>query len=85
MSSAVIKANPMQIMLATGNLLDNAIRHSPPQGRVIVTIESVNEGFRISVSDQWEIEFSIPKISCVGITKERLCALAKDDLLARRG
>lgn len=53
-SSAVIKANPMQIMLAIGNLLDNAIRHSPPQGKVIVTIESVNEGFRISVSDQGE-------------------------------
>jgi signal transduction histidine kinase len=54
LSSAVIKANPMQIMFAIGNLLDNAIRHSPPQDKVIVTIEIVNDEFRISVSDQGE-------------------------------
>ncbi len=53
-SSAVIFANPMQIMLAIGNLLDNAIRHSPPQDKVIVAIEIVNNEFRISVSDQGE-------------------------------
>lgn len=51
---AAAKVDPMQIQFAIGNLLDNAIRHSPPQARVAVSVEAVDDKFRISVTDQGE-------------------------------
>ncbi len=51
---AKVRADPMQILIATGNLLDNAIRHSPPQTKVVVSVETIDRQFRISVTDQGE-------------------------------
>jgi signal transduction histidine kinase len=36
---------------ALGNVLDNAIKYSPPEGLILVQVERTDEGVRVSVSD----------------------------------
>ena len=44
--------DPERVHQVIANLLDNAIRHSPPQGRVVVGARQAPEGIRIEVADE---------------------------------
>ncbi|MDQ3982669.1 MAG: ATP-binding protein [Actinomycetota bacterium] len=44
--------DPERVHQVIANLLDNAIRHSPPQGRVVVAARSDRAGVTISVADE---------------------------------
>jgi signal transduction histidine kinase len=44
--------DPERVHQVIANLLDNAIRHSPPQGRVLVAARRAPEGVRIEVADE---------------------------------
>jgi signal transduction histidine kinase len=46
-----IDADPERLHQVLTNLLDNAVRHSPAGGRVLVGAESTGTGVRLSVSD----------------------------------
>jgi signal transduction histidine kinase len=47
-----IDADPERLHQVLTNLLDNAIRHSPPGGRVVVGAERTAAGVRLSVTDE---------------------------------
>jgi signal transduction histidine kinase len=51
-----LRANvdPLRIRQALGNLLDNALRHTPPGGRVTVSAARENGGFSVAVRDTGE-------------------------------
>lgn len=43
--------DPTRVRQALANLIDNAIRHTPPGGRVMVTLDSGPRGLTLGVSD----------------------------------
>ena len=44
-------ADPERLHQVVGNLLDNAVRHSPDGGRVVVAAEGINGALQIEVTD----------------------------------
>ncbi|MCA2225393.1 DUF4153 domain-containing protein [Nonomuraea aurantiaca] len=48
----VVRADPDLLAQVLANLLDNAVRHSPPGGSVTVTGEPDGDGVRITIADQ---------------------------------
>jgi signal transduction histidine kinase len=50
-SIAVARANPEKLQRVLFNLIQNAIRHTPPDGSVTVRAESVGGGIEIEVAD----------------------------------
>jgi signal transduction histidine kinase len=51
-STPQIYADPDRLSQVIDNLLDNAIRHSPENSTITVTIKQVNDGVECSVADQ---------------------------------
>ena len=51
-ASAAFSGDEDLIRRLIGNLLDNAVRHAPPQTAVTVLLERGTEGYRITVSDR---------------------------------
>jgi signal transduction histidine kinase len=51
-SKAIAKIDPRALSIAAGNLVHNAIAHSPAGGLVTVRAAPREEGFRIEVDDQ---------------------------------
>jgi len=51
-SALHVLADPDRLSQVIDNLLDNAIRHSPANSTITVTIKPANEGLECSVSDQ---------------------------------
>ena len=49
--TVTVRANRDLLSQALGNLLDNAIKYSPPEGLILVQVERTGEGVRVSVSD----------------------------------
>jgi two-component system sensor histidine kinase BaeS len=49
-----VHADPDRIGQVLGNLLDNALRHTPSGGRVTITADAHAAGIRVSVSDTGE-------------------------------
>ncbi|MCU1590196.1 MAG: histidine kinase [Frankiales bacterium] len=47
-----VDADPERLHQVLTNLLDNAIRHSPPRGSVVVAAEPTGSGVRLCVTDQ---------------------------------
>ncbi|HEV2756522.1 MAG TPA: ATP-binding protein [Actinomycetota bacterium] len=47
-----VVGDPERVHQVIANLLDNAIRHSPPQGRVVVAARPGREGVTIEVADE---------------------------------
>ncbi|MDT7571427.1 MAG: hypothetical protein QOE05_1601 [Actinomycetota bacterium] len=47
-----IDADPERLHQVLANLLDNAIRHSPPRGEVRVAAQAAGAGVRLSVTDE---------------------------------
>jgi signal transduction histidine kinase len=45
------RANPEQLQRVLFNLIQNAIRHTPPDGSVTVSAEAVDDGIEIEVAD----------------------------------
>jgi signal transduction histidine kinase len=50
-SIAAARANPEKLQRVLFNLIQNAIRHTPPDGSVTVRAESVGDGVEIEVAD----------------------------------
>jgi signal transduction histidine kinase len=50
-SSAEVDADPERIGQVLGNLLDNALRHTPRGGTVTIGLVSVSDGVRLSITD----------------------------------
>lgn len=50
--SLVATGDPERVHQVIANLLDNAIRHSPPHGRVVVAARQERDGVRIEVADE---------------------------------
>ena len=50
--SNLVSADPDRLSQVLDNLLDNAIRHSPENSTITVTIKPKNDGIECSVSDQ---------------------------------
>lgn len=50
-SGVTLRADRHLLAQAVVNLLDNAIKYSPPRGRVLVTVERTAEGAEVSVAD----------------------------------
>jgi signal transduction histidine kinase len=48
---AAARANPEQLQRVLFNLIQNAIRHTPPDGAVTVSAEAINGGVEIEVAD----------------------------------
>jgi signal transduction histidine kinase len=48
---AAARANPEQLQRVLFNLIQNAIRHTPPDGSVTVSAEAVEDGIEIEVAD----------------------------------
>jgi signal transduction histidine kinase len=48
---AAARANPEQIQRVLFNLIQNAIRHTPPDGSVTVSAETVADGIEVEVAD----------------------------------
>jgi signal transduction histidine kinase len=48
----VVRADPERLAQALDNLLDNAIRYSPANSTIIVSIEEKDDGLQCSVIDQ---------------------------------
>jgi signal transduction histidine kinase len=51
-SDLLVLADPDRLSQVLDNLLDNAIRHSPENSTVTITIKGANDGVECSVSDQ---------------------------------
>ena len=49
-----VDADPERIGQVLGNLLDNALRHTPPGGQVSVTLDPDPAGIRITIADNGE-------------------------------
>ena len=49
---ASIRGDTEQIMRMLGNLIDNAIKHGPAGGEILVSLQTVGEFIKISVHDQ---------------------------------
>ena len=49
-----VRMDQTRIAQALGNLLDNAVRHTPEGGEVSVSVEAVGESVRVSVEDSGE-------------------------------
>ncbi|CAA9529437.1 MAG: hypothetical protein AVDCRST_MAG85-3536 [uncultured Solirubrobacteraceae bacterium] len=49
---ALVRANPEKLQRVLFNLLQNAIRHSPPQGTVTVSAQQATEHVEIEVADE---------------------------------
>lgn len=49
-----VLAEPQRVALVFSNLISNALRHTPPQGTVVVRARSQSEGVRFEVSDSGE-------------------------------
>ena len=49
-----VRMDSTRIAQALGNLLDNAVRHTPEGGVVLVLVEAVGESVRVSVEDTGE-------------------------------
>ncbi|MFC4011402.1 DUF4153 domain-containing protein [Nonomuraea purpurea] len=47
----VVRADPDLLAQVLANLLDNAVRHSPPQGAVTVSAQAQGDGVRVAVAD----------------------------------
>ena len=47
-----ILADPLLLRRIVDNLLDNAIRHSPPSGIVLISAERADESWRLEVADE---------------------------------
>lgn len=47
-----VKGHAAQLVSAVGNLLDNAIKHSPPDQRVVVAVDVRNNNLLVTVSDE---------------------------------
>ena len=52
LSALVVHADPDRLSQVLDNLLDNAIRHSPENSTITITIQEANEGGECSVRDQ---------------------------------
>lgn len=50
-AGAIVDADADRIAQVLTNLLDNALRHTPPDGRVVVTAQQVDGVLRIEVAD----------------------------------
>ena len=50
-AAAVVEADPVRLRQVLVNLLSNAIKYNHPGGRVDVTVEPADAGWRVSVSD----------------------------------
>jgi signal transduction histidine kinase len=50
--SLVATGDPERVHQVIANLLDNAVRHSPPHGRVVVAARREPDGVRIEVADE---------------------------------
>jgi signal transduction histidine kinase len=50
-SIAAARANPEKLQRVLFNLIQNAIRHTPPDGSVTVRAEAVGDGVEIEVAD----------------------------------
>lgn len=50
-ATAVVDADADRIAQVLTNLLDNALRHTPPAGRVVVTAHQVDRVLRVEVAD----------------------------------
>ncbi len=50
-SLAAARANPEKLQRVLFNLIQNAIRHTPPDGSVTVRAESIGDGIEIEVAD----------------------------------
>ena len=48
----IIQADPMLVQRALGNLLENAIKYSPPQGRVVLAVHDKGQEVQFAVLDQ---------------------------------
>ncbi|HEX9883468.1 MAG TPA: HAMP domain-containing sensor histidine kinase [Desulfobaccales bacterium] len=48
----IIQADPMLFQRAIGNLLENAIKYSPPQGRVVLAVHDQGAEVQFAVRDQ---------------------------------
>ena len=48
---ATVRGDPRGVDRAVANLVDNAVRHTPPGGRVRVTCQQIDSGARIVVAD----------------------------------
>jgi signal transduction histidine kinase len=51
-SGLAVTADPERLHQVVANLLDNAVRHSPNGGRIVVTAEGNGEGITIEVADE---------------------------------
>jgi signal transduction histidine kinase len=47
----MVRGNRDLLSQALGNLLDNAVKYAPPGGLILVQVERMEEGVRVSVSD----------------------------------
>jgi two-component system phosphate regulon sensor histidine kinase PhoR len=48
----ILQADPMLFQRALGNLLENAIKYSPPHGRVVVAVHDIGAEVQFAVIDQ---------------------------------
>lgn len=50
--AAPMTGNAEKLLEVMDNLIENAVRYSPPHGRVVITVESSEAGVRLSVEDE---------------------------------
>ena len=49
-----LQADPERIGVVLANLLGNAVRHTPPGGRVVARVQRANDGARFEIQDTGE-------------------------------